>query len=263
MWRKCLVLAVLVAWGGGAAQAAEAARAPWRPAPAVTWDYRLIEPPQRVPAGVRVMIMDLFDTPAARVRQFKARGVRSICYLNAGAWEDWRPDAAAFPATVKGRRYEGWPGERWLDIRQIKILGPILQKRLDLCKAKGFDAVDPDNMDGWQNRTGFPLTRNQQLAFNRWLARQAHLRGLSVGLKNAPDLAPALVSAFDFTIVESCVAQKWCHLTKPFSDAGKAVLAVEYTDNGMTPEKVCPVAQRRSMTAIVKRRNLNAWRRGC
>lgn len=264
-WIGGLVLAVLAipaqAADGGGADKQAAGR--WRPPADAVWDYRLIEPPTAVPAGVTVLVSDLFDTPAARVRAFRAKGVPTVCYLNAGAWEDWRSDAADYPAAVKGNDYEGWPGERWLDIRRLDLLAPILRKRLDLCKKKGFLAVDPDNIDGWQNNTGFPLTKADQIRFNTWLAREAHRRGLSIGLKNAPELASRLVSLFDFTIVESCVAQKWCRMTQPFRAAGKAILAVEYTDQKMTPQKVCPVAARRGISAIIKRRSLDAWRRAC
>ncbi len=86
-----------------------------------------------------------------------------MCYLSAGTYENWRPDAAAFSKQIIGKADEGWTGENWLDIRRIDLLAPILQARLDLCKAKGFDAVEPDNVDGYQNETGFPLTAADQL----------------------------------------------------------------------------------------------------
>ena len=44
--------------------------------------------------------------------------------------------------------------ERWLDVRQIERLAPILTDRLELCRDKGFDAVEPDNLDGYDNETG-------------------------------------------------------------------------------------------------------------
>ena len=69
-----------------------------------------------------------------------------------------RPDAGAFPDAVKGDS-NGWSGERWLDIRRLDVLGPIMQRRLDLCKQKGFDAVEPDNVDGYTNSTGLPRPR--------------------------------------------------------------------------------------------------------
>ena len=55
-------------------------------------------------------------------------------------------------------RYEGYPDERWLDIAHYKKFAPIIEKRIAMCARKGFDAVEPDNINGWENKTGFPLT---------------------------------------------------------------------------------------------------------
>jgi hypothetical protein len=52
--------------------------------------------------------------------------------------------------------------EKWLDIRRIDLLAPILRARLDLCNVKGFDAIEPDNIEIYDNNTGFPLTYNVQ-----------------------------------------------------------------------------------------------------
>ena len=107
----------------------------------------------------------------------------AICYFSAGSFENWRPDAAAFPASVKGSS-NGWPGENWLDIRQWSVLGPIMGARMDLAVSKGCDGVEPDNMDGYSNSTGFPLTAADQITYNTNIANLAHSKGLSVGLKN-------------------------------------------------------------------------------
>src|SRR5581483_990790 len=128
---------------------------------------------------------------------------RAICYLSAGTWEDWRPDANTFPAFVMGNSLS-WPGERWLHIHYLDILGPIMGARLGLCKAKGFDGVEPDNVDGYANDTGFPLTAQDQLRYNIFLANAAHARGLSVGLKNDVDQVEQLLPHFDWTLNESC-----------------------------------------------------------
>jgi hypothetical protein len=125
---------------------------------------------------VPVYNVDGFDTPAATVRLLHARNRRVICYISAGSWEDWRPDARRFPAGVLGRS-NGWAGERWLDIRRLDVLTPILRARLDMCRAKGFDAVEPDNVDGYANRTGFRLSAADQLRFNRWIAHETHAVG--------------------------------------------------------------------------------------
>jgi len=212
--------------------------------------------------------IDLFDTGAATVAALRRRRRRAICYLSAGSYEDWRPDAKSFPRRVIGRPYQGWPGERWLDIRDLRALGPIMRARLALCKAKGFDAVEPDNVDGYQadGGTGFPLTAGDQLRYNRWLAREAHAHELSVGLKNDGDQAAELAPAFDWALTEDCMQQGWCDRERPFLAAGKAVFATEYTDatdRATFARRDCPFAARLGLSLIYKRRDLGAWRLTC
>jgi endo-alpha-1,4-polygalactosaminidase (GH114 family) len=234
----------------------------WQPEPGLTWQIQYtgeIDPS----LNVDVYNLDLFETSAEVVDALHARGVRVICYLNAGSWEDWRPDREDFPEAALGREYAGWPGERWLDIRQIEILAPLMNARLDLCAEKGFDGVDPDNLDGYINATGFDLTSEDQLAYNRWLADAAHTRGLGIGLKNDPDQVIELVDAFDWTTVESCFHEGWCAQTTPFIEAGKPVFAIEYTDNGMTTSDFCDQAADLSIDALLKHRQLDGWLATC
>lgn len=234
----------------------------WVPAPGTTWQWQLdgtID--QSVNAGV--FDIDLFDSDASVVAALHARGRKVIAYLSAGSWEDWRPDAGAFPQHVLGREYEGWAGERWLDIRRIDLLAPIMRARLDLCRDKGFDGVEPDNVDGYANNTGFPISYQDQLDYNRWLAAEAHARGLAVGLKNDPDQAAALLGEFDWAMTEDCFAEGWCGQVASFVGAGKAVFAAEYDDTGMTLSRLCPQAEAVGFSAILKRRGLGAWRQSC
>ena len=97
-----------------------------------------------------------------------------------------------------------------------------------MCARKGFDAVEPDNIAGWENKTGFALTAADQLRFNRWIAAQVHRRGMAVALKNDPQQATQLVGNFDFAIVEECFQYEECGRFKPFVEAGKAVFEAEY-----------------------------------
>ncbi|MCF7547813.1 endo alpha-1,4 polygalactosaminidase [Pseudonocardia sp. WMMC193] len=193
-----------------------------------TWQYQLQGPVDTsVPAGT--FDVDLFDTPAATVAELKAKGSTVICYLNAGASEDWRPDFAAIPADLQGAPLDDWPGERWLDVSRPEALRPFLAARFDLCREKGFDGVEPDNVDGYANDSGFALTAADQLAFNRMLADLAHERGLTVGLKNDLDQVPELVDRFDFAVNEQCAQHGECAALDPFVAQGKPVLHVEYT----------------------------------
>jgi hypothetical protein len=228
------------------------------PAPQA-WQYQLqgrIE--LSVPA--QVYSVDGFDVPAATVRAIHRRHRRAVCYIDAGSFEPWRPDAGRFPAEAVGKPLAGFSEERWLDIRRLRTLAPIMRRRLRMCARKGFDGVDPDNVDGYTNDTGFPLTGADQLAYNRWLARKAHRLGLAVGLKNDLGQARRLVRSFDFAVVEQCFEFRECRLARPFVRAGKPVLEVEYS----TPRsRFCRRASRLGFSAIRKRVSLGPWRRAC
>jgi len=248
--------------GEAASIASPTPGSPWVPALVTSWQWQLI-PPLELSVDAQVYDIDLFDNEASVVAELHAAGRRAICYLSAGSWENWRPDAGLFPDSVIGREYEGWPGENWLDIRQIDLLGPVMAARLDMCQAKGFDAVEPDNIDGYTNDTGFPLTYDDQLTYNRWLADQAHQRGLSIGLKNDSEQVGDLLESFDWALTEDCFAEGWCQDMLPFVAAGKAVFAAEYTDTGMTTELFCAQANAQSINAILKHRELDAYRESC
>lgn len=215
----------------------------WRPAPGTTWQWQL-QGTINTGYDVDMYDIDLFDTPASLIDQLHADGRVVICYISAGSWENWRPDASRFPAVVKGKS-NGWAGERWLDIRRIDKLGPIMKDRLDLAVAKGCDGIEPDNIDGYTNNTGFPLTYAHQLAYNRWLAAEAHARGLSIGLKNDLDQVADLVDHYDWAINEQCWQYNECHLLDPFVAAGKAVFGVEYQGN---PTSFCPALNGRGFS---------------
>ncbi|MBN2116642.1 MAG: endo alpha-1,4 polygalactosaminidase [Anaerolineales bacterium] len=235
----------------------------WRPAVGTTWQWQLDFPPIDQSFDVDMYDIDLFDNEASVVADLHAAGRKVICYINVGSWEDWRPDRGLFPAAVLGNDYEGWEGERWLDIRQIDLLAPIMRARFDQCKAKGFDGIEADNMDGYTNGTGFPLTYEDQLAYNIWLADEAHRRGLSIGLKNDADQAVDLLPYFDWAMVEDCFAEGWCEQMSPFIEAGKPVFAAEYTDTGIRVERFCPEAEALKFSVILKTRELNGYRKAC
>jgi hypothetical protein len=215
----------------------------------------------RVDASVRARFFDIDgDESAATVRRLHRRGRKVVCYLNAGAWESYRADKDAYPPEVLGAEYEGYPEERWVDIRRIDLLAPILQARLDACKRKGFDGVDPDNLNGFENRTGFPLTGDDQVQFNSWLANEAHARGLSIGLKNDGAHAATLAPYFDWVIVEECLQQRNCGDYAPFTRAGKPIYAIEYT---RVTAAACRTARRRMLSVVFKKPALGAGRRTC
>lgn len=231
----------------------------WQPAPTTTWQYQL---QGRIDTTVDAdaFDIDLFDTPVSVVKTLHTQGKRAVCYVSAGSWERWRPDADDFPAVLLGKKLDGWPGERWLDIRRIDLLAPIMAARLDICADKGFDAVEFDNVEGYANPSGFPLTGGDQLAYNEWLAGAAHERGLAVGLKNDLRQVKELEPHFDFAVNEECFDYAECSRLRPFVTAGKAVLIVEY-DRRLAA--FCDEADELGAVAMRKKLSLRGWRRPC
>ena len=234
----------------------------WQPEPGTGWQWELSSQPDNL-IDVDAYDIDGFETSERKVDEIHANGSKAICYVNVGAWENWRLDKKKFPKSVLGKNYAGWAGEKWLDIRRVNKLAPIMRVRFDMCKQKGFDAIEPDNVDNYTNEAGFPIKAEHQLRYNEWLAEEAHERGLAIALKNDPDQAQKLQPYFDFAITEDCFDQKWCYKMRPFIDSGKAVLAAEYDDAGIKPREFCPKAKRMGFDAIYKKRDLDAWRRGC
>jgi hypothetical protein len=204
--------------------------------------------------------LDMFDTSAKVVAKLHGMGRRVMCYVDVGTWENWRPDAGKFPKQILGHKDGHWKGERWLDIRQTAILEPIMAHRLELCKKKGFDGVDPDNLDGYQNKTGFRLTYKEQLAYDTWVAQAAHDRGLTADQKGDNSQVKDLVKVYDFAVVEQCYAQGWCNQFAVYTGMSRLVVDVEYgLSKGRFLNKTCPDTARYDETAILKRLQLTAW----
>ena len=228
------IIAVLSLWF----VAVVTAQSVWQPAPGSTWQWQ-ISGDINTSYDVDMYDIDLFDTPQSTINALKARGVIVICYFSAGSHENWRPDAGLIPAHIIGKKLDGWAGERWLNIADIPALSSVMMQRLDLAAVRGCDGVEPDNVDGYTNNTGFPLTYNDQINYGIWLAEQAHSRGLSIGLKNNLNQVNDLLPYYNWALNEQCFQYKECDLLLPFVQAGKAVFGVEYE---LKQNKYCPTA---------------------
>jgi len=206
--------------------------------------------------------IDGWFNPASTVAALHAQGKKVVCYLDIGVYEDYRPDAWRFPASVIGRADGNWDGSWWLDIRRIDILGPIMRDRMLMCKDKGFDAIEPDEIDGYANRSGFPLTYADQLAYNRWIADTAHSLGLSIGLKGDIEQAVDLEPWFDWTLNEECWQYRECDYYDlgVFTRHNKAVFQVEYKT---ATSNFCPKDNARNWNGLRTRLNLAGGRWPC
>lgn len=201
-----------------------------RPSVSATWQWQL-QPDQNgminSAHAADVYDIDLFNSSNELIELLHRQGRIVIGYFSAGTYEEFRPDSDQFLSDELGKSLEDFADERWLDVRSENVRR-IVRARLDLAVQKGFDGVEPDNMDGYANDNGFDLSAADQLAFNRFVANEAHMRGLSVGLKNDLDQIPQLVDYFDFAVNEQCHQYGECDLLQPFIAAGKPVFNAEY-----------------------------------
>lgn len=219
----------------------------------VSWNIDL-ENPVNLDAKADWFDIDLFDNVSTGyVATLHAKGRKVICYFSAGSYEENRPDKANIPQAAIGKKMNGWP-EHWLDTRSLGVRD-VMMKRMDLAKSIGCDGIDPDNVDGYSNDTGFALSADAQLDYNELLATEAHARGLVVGLKNDVDQIATLEPYFDFAVNESCWQYAECDKLRPFTKARKSVLGIEY--HGVTAKKVsvCPKARSASFFTILSERD--------
>lgn len=194
------------------------------------FDYQLGGPSTPAP-GVTVVARDHTAPPA--------QGIYNICYVNGfqaqpGAENEWDSDLLLRDKADAVVMDKEW-GEAMLDVHTDVKRKRIAQKVdtwIDECAAKGYQAVDPDNYDSYTRVPDGLLTADDAKAFLSLLAAHAHEKGLAIGQKNTPELAPVRKEVgVDFAVVEECGQYNECgDYTAAFGDN---VIVIEYTDSGM------------------------------
>jgi Glycoside-hydrolase family GH114 len=191
------------------------------------WDWQIgrVTPLRRSGRrAVDIYDIDGFLTTAAEVHAIRStwpaatlKHPRTICYIDM-AWEDYRPDASPspygryFPASVLGNVYFGYPQERWVDFRQLDALKPMLRERIRMCAAKGFDAVELDDIDSFDppSTTGFHLTPGDAQNFLAYAFNEIHRYGMTGLWKNSPYLSWWGRRYADGAVVEECYTYHAC-----------------------------------------------------
>ncbi|GGO27249.1 endo alpha-1,4 polygalactosaminidase [Deinococcus humi] len=268
MRRTGLILSVAVTCGliGESGLGLSAPRIQSPPAGRYGWDWQIgAQTPALVslPAGVKLIDLDGFETSAATVAQLKKQGLYVVCYINAGSYEPYRPDAARYTARLKLGVDPDWTDEAFVDVRDVfrpgSVLADILKKRLTMCRDRGFAAVEPDNLQNDENVPGGVITAQQQVDFNGWLADEAHALGLAIFQKNGPDkillrdrTGQRLVDKFDGILNESCHEFSECAPLAEYVKRGKPALNVEYKQKFLN----CADANRLGINSMFKDRYL-------
>lgn len=213
----------------------------WQPDVGAKWQIVLLKPvevdsdnPILTP-DVDVWDIDMYTNSKDTISAIKKLGKKVICYFSAGSYEDFRPDSDQFDSGDIGAELDGWPGEYWLNISSPTVRS-IMSKRIEYAKNKGCDAIDPDNVDGYQNENGLGLTANDSIDFMRFIASEAAELGMASGLKNAGDIITDLLDVVQFSVNEQCVEYSECGTFAQFIKSDKPVFQIEYPEG--TPSSV-------------------------
>jgi hypothetical protein len=187
------------------------------------------------------------------------KGIKAACYISAGSWEKYRPDADDSPASVLGTS-NGWPGEKWLDIHKRKIPKPIMRARIDICRRKGFDAIELRQRRRVPERDGVPAHRARPASVQRVPhERRSCPRTLRLPQERsrADPEAPALLRC---RVERTVLPVSGCPALGRFVNAGKPVFNVGYK---LDRSQFCDRANARNFNSLKKRLALDAWRRPC
>ncbi|MCU1528393.1 MAG: hypothetical protein JWP75_2156 [Frondihabitans sp.] len=180
------------------------------------------------PTGVTVVERDSTSDPAPHLY--------SICYVNGFQTQPgvtWPDGLLVHRADGSLLVDPGWPDEHLIDLSTAaKRAGAaaIQGKTIDECRAKGFRAVEFDNLDSY-SRSKRAFTLDDGIAFATLLTARAHHDGLAAAQKNTTELGSRGRDevGFDFAVSEECDRYTECSAyTKVY---GKHVIDIEYTDD--------------------------------
>jgi hypothetical protein len=190
------------------------------------WDYQIGKP--YAPAdGVTLVSRDRTVSPLAEGY--------TMCYVNAfqtqpDAVRWWKQNHRDLLLKKDGAFVvDSYWGEILFDIRTAakrEALAVIVGEWIGECKADGFDAIEPDNLDSW-TRSKQLISKADAFAFASLIIDRAHSEGVPIGQKNAAGQTQlGKDTGFDFAVAEECGRYRECGA---YVDAfGDQVYVIEY-----------------------------------
>jgi len=197
-------------------------------------------------SSVTVVDRDRTDAPVA--------GKYNVCYVN--AFQSQPGESAAWGTlllrTAGGSLVAdpGWPGEYVADTRQPAAVAALVGTWIKACAARGFQAVELDNLDSYTRSGGLLSAANNLDVFGRLVAI-GHAAGVAVGQKNTVDRsADARALGADFAVAEEC--QVYAECPGYAAAYGSSWVEIEYGDSAYA--SACTA---RGATTSVIRRDVN------
>ncbi|KAF7587305.1 hypothetical protein BBP40_007414 [Aspergillus hancockii] len=246
--------------------------AKWQPAVGTRWQIELLYALNDTSVDADIYDIDLFNNDKSTIANLQKQGRKVICYFSAGSYENWRPDKDKFKDSDMGNTLDGWPDEKWLNLKSENVR-KIMTARLDMAKEKNCDGVDPDNVDAYDNDNGIDMSKEDSANFMMWLANEAHARNMSIGLKNAGAIIPAVIDNMQWSVNEQCAQYNECNTYAAFTAKNKPVFHIEYPkgDDTNNEEQVstqqkknaCDFEGSDKFSTVIKNMKLDNWIQTC
>ncbi len=192
--------------------------------------------------------IDGIINPASTIASLHATGKHVVCYIEVGAAGNYYSAADEGISTTYfaqlqsagefGSQVPGYP-EYYLDIESPTTLSIIEAMIRQQCAAKGFDAVETDIDEEYDDPSGFSLTKADEEQYMTTLATYMHSLGLGWWIKNPDDTGDTYATDMeplaDAVLTEQCNQFKSCGLLSAYV-GHKAVFNAEYR---LKPLKFC------------------------
>lgn len=194
--------------------------------------------------------VDGIDNPASVVTALHAKGDKVICYIETGdvgnyysASDEGIPTTYYQQLSVAGdlgTKQQGWP-EYYININASSTLSIVEAMISQQCHAKGFDGVETDNDETWQDSTGFNISEANDITYMTSIANYIHSLGMADVLKNCDDVGNTSFCNAMYPLVDAVISEQ-CNQYGTCSDLGnflghKAIFNAEYSTS---PSSFCP-----------------------
>jgi hypothetical protein len=207
----------------------------------------------RLPSGMTAPAPVIYDidamiNPPSTVAALHAMGKHVVCYIEVGAAGNYYSVSdEGIPTTYFaelqsagefGAKVPGYP-EYYLNITSPTTVSIIEAMIKQQCAAKGFDAVETDIDEEYNDPSGFSFTKAQQEQYMTTLAGYMHSLGLGWWIKNPDDTGDSYATDMeplaDAVLTEQCNQYASCGLLSAYV-GHKAVFNAEYR---LKPAKFC------------------------
>lgn len=212
-----------------------------------------------------IVLLDGFDASASEVASYKNanKGTIVLGYLSVGSMEDWRIDVDKWPSDCIGKAYDGWAGERWLNVDQWEKIKPVMLARLKMLKDKGFHGYEGDNvaiLDQYSSDEQ-AAKKPYAIAYAKWLAETAHSMGLLAIFKNGGYMTNDVSQYYDGIIVESGVQYKEMDVYLAYHDQQKPIWIFEYSGDSTGISSYLKSSNILGKVSDVQLDHVNGWER--